>query len=244
MTDRAAVALALAAVAGALAARGPSPWVGVLLVAVSLAARRPTFVVVAAFLLAGGLAGHAAAGLDAATPGPFEGWATLLTDPEATGAGVRADARLDDGRHAQVVARSGAAASELRPAQAGERVLVAGRLERPPLGATWLAARHVVGVLAVDDIRARSPGAPWMRAANGLRALLARGAEGLPERERALFLGFVLGDTRGQPVDIADDFRGAGLSHLLAVSGANVQPGSARGAGRQGIRPARAPERA
>jgi competence protein ComEC len=61
-----------------------------------------------------------------------------------------------------------------------------------------------------------------MRAANGLRDLLVRGADGLPERERPLFLGFVLGDTRGQPADIADAFRGAGLSHLLAVSGQNV----------------------
>jgi competence protein ComEC len=61
-----------------------------------------------------------------------------------------------------------------------------------------------------------------MRAANVLRDLLARGADGLPTRQRPLFLGFVLGDTRGQPADIADDFRGAGLTHLLAVSGQNV----------------------
>jgi competence protein ComEC len=100
--------------------------------------------------------------------------------------------------------------------------LVTGRLERSPPGATWLTARHVVAVLAVENITTRSAGAPWMRAANALRDLLARGAEGLPVRERPLFLGFVLGDTRGQPADITDDFRGAGLSHLLAVSGQNV----------------------
>lgn len=68
-----------------------------------------------------------------------------------------------------------------------------------------------------------------MRAANALRGLLERGADGLPERERPLFLGFVLGDTRGQPVDIADDFRGAGLSHLLAVSGLWSTKGERRG---------------
>jgi competence protein ComEC len=222
MTDRAAVLLAFAAVAGALAGRGPSPWVGASLVVVTLVARRPMLLAVATFVLAGGLAARATEGLVSPPSGPFEGWATILTDPEPAGSGVRADVRLGDGRHAQMVARSGAAVSELGGAQAGEQVLAAGHLERPPLGATWLADRHVVAVLALEDIRARSPGAPWMRAANGLRALLVRGAEGLPSRERPLFLGFVLGDTRGQPVDITDDFRGAGLSHLLAVSGQNV----------------------
>ena len=42
-----------------------------------------------------------------------------------------------------------------------------------------------------------------------------------PER-RALYAGFVLGDDRGQPVEITDDFRASGLSHLLVVSGQNV----------------------
>ena len=212
----------MAAVAGALVGRGPSPWVGALLVVVALATRRPVVLVIGAFVLAGGLAARADAGLVSPRPGPFEGWATMLTDPEASGSGVRADVRLDDGRHVQAVARSGGSVPALRVAQAGERILVVGRLERPPPGATWLAARHVVGVLAVDELSARSSGAPWMRAANALRDLLVRGADGLPARQRPLFLGFVLGDTRGQPVDIADDFRGAGLSHLLAVSGQNV----------------------
>jgi competence protein ComEC len=222
MTDRASVALAVAAVAGALASRGPSPWVGVLVALVALATHRPMVLVIGVFVLAGGLAARADAGLASPRPGPFDGWATMLTDPEVVGSGVRADVRLDDGRHVQAVARSGAGVETLRVAQAGERILVVGRLERPPPGADWLAARHVVGVLVVDDVRARGSGALWMRAANALRGLLVHGADGLPERERPLFLGFVLGDTRGQPVDIADDFRGAGLSHLLAVSGQNV----------------------
>lgn len=222
MSDRAAVALAVVTVAGALFGQGPSPWVGAVLVAAALAIRRPAVLIVGAFVLAGGLAERADAGLVPPVPGAVEGWATMLTDSEADGSGVRADVRLDDGRHVQAVARGGAGVPALRRAQAGERVLLVGQLERPPPGATWLASRHVVGVLAVDDIAARSAGAPWMRAANSLRALLVRGADGLPARDRPLFLGFVLGDTRGQPVDIADDFRGAGLSHLLAVSGQNV----------------------
>ncbi|MEY2461454.1 MAG: competence protein ComEC [Acidimicrobiaceae bacterium] len=222
MTDRAAVALALAAVAGAIVGRGPSPWVGALVVVTALAVHRPAVLVLGVFVLTGGLSARAEAGLAPPRPGPFEGWATMLTDPEAAASGVRADVRLDDGRHVQALARAGAGIQGLRSAQAGQRLLLVGRLERPPPGATWLAARHVIGVVAIDAITARSAGAPWMRAANGLRDLLVRGAAGLPARQQPLFLGFVLGDTRGQPVDIADDFRGAGLTHLLAVSGQNV----------------------
>src|SRR4030095_63213 len=38
----------------------------------------------------------------------------------------------------------------------------------------------------------------------------------------ALFAGIVFGDDRDQPPAATDDFRAAGLSHLLAVSGQNV----------------------
>ena len=41
----------------------------------------------------------------------------------------------------------------------------------------------------------------------------------LPPTTRSLFAGFVLGDDRGQPPEVVDDFRGAGLTHLLVVSG-------------------------
>src|SRR4051812_41314146 len=221
MSDRFAVVVAVTAATGALVARGPAPLVGVAVALVALLSRRPSLLALGVLLLAGGLAANAEAGLTPPRPGPFRGWVTLLTDPEPDGSGVRADVRLGDGRHLQAEARAGPAGG-LRAASAGERLLVAGRLERPPPGASWLAVRHVVGVLAVDDIASMEPGAPWMQAANRLRSLLVLGADGLPERQRPLFLGFVLGDTRGQPADIADDFRGAGLSHLLAVSGQNV----------------------
>jgi ComEC/Rec2-related protein len=59
-------------------------------------------------------------------------------------------------------------------------------------------------------------------AANTVHRWLASGAEALPPEQRPLFLGIVLGDDRDQLPEITDDFRGAGLSHLLAVSGQNV----------------------
>jgi ComEC/Rec2-related protein len=39
---------------------------------------------------------------------------------------------------------------------------------------------------------------------------------------RSLFLGFVLGDDRGQSPEVIEDFRDSGLAHLLVVSGENV----------------------
>lgn len=222
MSDRATVALAVAAVVGAVLEWGPSPWIAGGLVIAAFAIRLPVALILAVFLCAGGLAAHAEAGLVSPAPGPFDGWVTLLTDPAAGRYDVHADVRDPDGRHVQAVASSEPARAALLGARAGERAHLVGRLERPPPGASWLTSRHVVGLIAIDELVARSPGRPWMRAANALREVLTRGAEALPTRQRSLFLGFVLGDTRGQPIDITDDFRGSGLSHLLAVSGQNV----------------------
>ena len=91
MTDRAAVVLAVAAVLGAVVGWGPAPWVGALIVAVAFIIHRPTLLVIGVFALACGLAARAEAGLVMPRPGPFAGWVTLLTDPEISGSGVRAD---------------------------------------------------------------------------------------------------------------------------------------------------------
>jgi competence protein ComEC len=53
------------------------------------------------------------------------------------------------------------------------------------------------------------------------RAELALGS-GMPEREAALARGFVLGEDDGIDARTVEDFRRAGLGHLLAVSGQNV----------------------
>ncbi len=53
------------------------------------------------------------------------------------------------------------------------------------------------------------------------RAEVALG-RGMPQREAALARGFVLGEDEGIDAATSEDFRRAGLSHLLAVSGQNV----------------------
>jgi competence protein ComEC len=60
------------------------------------------------------------------------------------------------------------------------------------------------------------------RVAGSLRAGLRRAVVGLPAGPRGLLPGLVLGDTSRMAPDLVDDFRTAGLTHLVAVSGANV----------------------
>ncbi|MBX3287227.1 MAG: ComEC/Rec2 family competence protein, partial [Actinobacteria bacterium] len=167
-----------------------------------------------------GLGTRAWAGLDPVAPAPFTGPVTLLSDPADTPFGVRVDVRVGD-RRVELEA-SGAAAGAVTASLAGERLIVSGRLGPPPPHAPWLVPRHVVGRLrATSAERLDAGSAPW-RAANRFRRLLGRGAEVLPQVERSLYGGFVLGDDRGQPPEVVDDFRGAGLTHVLVVSGQNL----------------------
>jgi competence protein ComEC len=82
------------------------------------------------------------------------------------------------------------------------------RSPRPPLPILiGIAALVLVGLVRSDEIRARSE--------DGL-------ARGMPAREAELARGFVLGEDEGIDARTEEDFRRAGLSHLLAVSGQNV----------------------
>jgi competence protein ComEC len=85
-----------------------------------------------------------------------------------------------------------------------------------------LAVRHVAARMSITAVGPHREGAWPSRVANTLRRSLIRGAASLPRDERALYTGLVLGDDRDQSPATADDFRAAGLSHLLAVSGQNV----------------------
>jgi competence protein ComEC len=70
-----------------------------------------------------------------------------------------------------------------------------------------IVALAVVALGRSDEIR--------VRAESGL-------ARGMPAREAELARGFVLGEDEGIDERTKEDFRRAGLSHLLAVSGQNV----------------------
>jgi competence protein ComEC len=67
----------------------------------------------------------------------------------------------------------------------------------------------------------RGPSA-LQRLAGRIRAGLRRAASRLPASERGLLPGLVVGDTSAMPAADTADFRRAGLTHLTAVSGANL----------------------
>ncbi|MGW6267930.1 ComEC/Rec2 family competence protein [Streptomyces sp. NPDC055060] len=84
------------------------------------------------------------------------------------------------------------------------------------------------------------------RLAGRLRGGLREATEGLPPDSRALLPGLVVGDTSRVPPELEEAFRATDLTHLLAVSGANLTivlalligpPGVAQRAERRGVAP-------
>jgi competence protein ComEC len=149
----------------------------------------------------------------------------LVSDPD--GARFGADTRLRvDGAHRIVLVRaSGDDATRIRVLAAGDRVEVIGRVEPVPahgFDARW-KWEHAVAIVRDAEVRSFTPPAGGLAAvANRVRDVVLRGTEPLDADARALVAGFLLGDTRAIPDAIAEDYRASGLSHLLAVSGANV----------------------
>jgi competence protein ComEC len=99
----------------------------------------------------------------------------------------------------------------------GQRAAVRGRL-LPPRGGDLRAA-----ALAVPEPPAPigRPGRA-QRVAGTLRAGLQRACAPLPDEPGGLLPGLVVGDTSRLDPAVAEDFRATGLTHLVAVSGANV----------------------
>lgn len=157
---------------------------------------------------------------------------TLVDDPVPGRFDVRAVARVSalepahgtrSSRPLIVLTASRDAGSRLGLLEAGDRVIVEGRV-RPLQGYDaryrW---RHAVARLVVREVvDASGPRALSTRVANPVRHTVLGGTRFLPPRERALVSGFLVGDTRGVPRVTTNDFRAAGLTHLLAVSGENV----------------------
>ncbi len=83
--------------------------------------------------------------------------------------------------------------------------------------------RDVAALLVVrrGPVMIRGPSA-LQRWAGGIRAGLRRAAAHLPAAERGLLPGLVDGDTSAMPAAVTTDFQRAGLTHLTAVSGANL----------------------
>lgn len=220
MTEIGLVLVAAAAFAGALTPR-PLPLVLIALAAAAaLFSRSVLIVAVAVALACAGLAERSWDGIEAPRPDAVAGTATVVTDPTRFGASTSAVIRIDGARY--LATGWGGAGAALHRTGAGDRLAVAGSTSPYRARRARLAALHTGTRLALSEARPSAPAAPLWRLANGIRGHLMSGAESLSPARRALFTGIVYGDDRGQDDLLASDFRLAGLTHLLAVSGQNV----------------------
>ncbi|GIJ06018.1 competence protein ComEC [Spirilliplanes yamanashiensis] len=127
--------------------------------------------------------------------------------PNGTPAGARVDVR-------GIVLGSDPAWRGLLP---GQRFTVHGRLLEPRGGDLTAA------VLSARDAPFLHGDAGWaQRAAGALRAGLQKACEPLRDDAGGLLPGLVVGDTSRLLPAVEDDFRATGMTHLNAVSGANV----------------------
>lgn len=215
-------ALAGSTVAGAWFALPVPLLLAVVAVGAAALAGRRLLLIVSLGVLTSALSASAWAGLERPWPPRVEGTATLLRDPERTAfGGSRADMRLH-GRHVQVWASNGAG-NRLANRSAGQRVAISGATRRVSgKAAPSIRRRHISAAVDATHVDLIDDGSALARTTNATRALLQNGASHLPDDQRTLLLGFVLGDDRDQSEELTTAFRQAGLSHLLAVSGQNV----------------------
>ncbi|CAG0961395.1 ComE operon protein 3 [Anaerolineae bacterium] len=112
----------------------------------------------------------------------------------------------------------------------GDRVRASGELVAPPEFATFsykdfLARQGIYSMIDRPRVSliAHDQGSPILAAIFGFRAH-ARDviAQILPEPSASLLTGILLGDDAGLPVDVQNDFRSTGTTHIIAISGYNI----------------------
>jgi len=192
-------------------------WFGGGLAVAALLRARPLPLAVSIILVCGALGAQAQLGTQPIDTGPFEGIVQLTNDPETSAMSTSVPVRTSVGRLRLVA--NGVSAGRIRMLSAGDRMFVTGRTE--PL--THLEpSRHLRGTLVVGAVGQLLDRTPLIAAIESLRSSISRGAAVLSDRQRPLYLGFVLGDDRGSSPVVAADFEASGLSHLTVVSGENL----------------------
>ena len=154
--------------------------------------------------------------------GEYEGYATVMADPQNIGAATRTT--LEIGRDRFVVYAYGRPAWRLAGAKVGEQVFVRGLRESFEQGteSRWIA-QHIKGKFRLEFVgEQRLVASPIMRSVQRVRDLVKLGSDSFEFNDQALFTGLVIGDDTRQSETMIDAFRKSGLAHLVAVSGQNV----------------------
>lgn len=110
-----------------------------------------------------------------------------------------------------------ARASDFAAVTVGQPVRFTARITRPTRRDLTVAVLNASGPPTMGTAGA------VQSAAHGVRSRFAAAARAtLPGEQAAMLPALVLGDTSAVPSDTSRDFRAAGMTHLMAVSGANV----------------------
>ena len=158
--------------------------------------------------------------------GQLRGVVRVVDDPEWRGRSVRIV--VDDGTDRLEAFTYGSPARRLTRVNAGQLIGIEGvRTSIGEADRRRLLLRHITGRVEIVRVDVRpagveSSGRGFERSANRMRAWLVRGARVVPEADRALLLGLLIGDDRAQDRATVASFRNSGLAHLTAVSGQNV----------------------
>ena len=112
----------------------------------------------------------------------------------------------------------------------GDRLTLTGGIESPPVFDDFdyreYLARQGVGAVArfpALTLEGEGAGSPLLRRVYALRATLSASLQrSLPEPASALARSLLLGQRRGLPDEVRQDFIETGTSHLLAISGLHV----------------------
>lgn len=108
-------------------------------------------------------------------------------------------------------------AADLGAVMVGQPVQFTARITRPTRRDLTVAVLNASGRPTMGTASA------VQRAAHGVRSRFAAAArDALPGEQAAMLPALVLGDTSAVPGDVSRDFRASGMTHLMAVSGANV----------------------
>jgi competence protein ComEC len=203
--------------------------------AVAVGVRPVTATALAVLALAAGLSGQARLeALGVADPGqaltgPVHGLVTLLESPRESPFGTSAPVQMADGTRLMAVTGDGA---DLPAGLAPGALLQVGGLARVPRRSAtsdfdypaFLRLRGIASELELSSVAAtggRRGGLDGL--IDGIRARAERAIDaGLQPGDAALLRGMVLGQDQAIAANTKDDFRRAGLAHLIAVSGQNV----------------------
>lgn len=160
------------------------------------------------------------------------GAAHLAERPRPGPFGASAEVELTSGaaRGARLLARFPRGEDLAADAALGTELRLSGRFQQSEAGegdfdfAAYLERRGIAGELELDAVTATGRHRGGLHGVvDGIRERALAGiASGLPPARGALGQGMVLGADEDVPDTVREDFRDAGLSHVLAASGTNV----------------------